>query len=142
MLKKLVLYKFFHILDSVYYFYYYLLFLNKLTIRYLKLYVNILDYLVIDIVKSIFLLLINNLINKNLINIYLDIYIKNINKFYIFFNKISLLLLDYLKFSNLNNKNKSNLENLNNTYIYINIIGFNLLVEKKNIKNTSFSYVS
>jgi len=145
-LKKFVLYKFFNILDSIYYFYYYLLFLNKLTITYLKVYSNILDYLLIDIIKSIFLFLINILINKNLLKIYLDIYKKNIKKFYTFFIDISLLLLYYLRFLNFSNISylllTSNLENFNNSYIYINMIVFNLLLRKHNSKNSFLSYVS
>ena len=145
MLKKFVLYKFFYILDSIYYLYYYLLYLNKLTVNSIKIYLNILNYLLVDVIKSIFLILINSLINTNLINIYLNFFKNNIQKFFIFFKKISLLLVNYSKFSNLKIRKFNlinNLDNFNNSYIYINILGFSLLNEKKNIKITSTIYVS
>jgi len=145
MLKKFVLYKFFHILDSIYYLYYYLLYLNKLTINSIKIYLNILNYLLVDVLKSIFLLLINSLINKNLINIYLNFYLNNLIKFFIFFQKISILLLNYLKFNNnliIKLLNANNLDSFNNSYLYINTLGYNVLNEKKNIKATAYNYVS
>ncbi len=135
MLKKFLLYKFFYILDSIYYLYYYLLYLNKLTVNSMKIYLNILNALLVDLIKSIFLLLVNGLINMNLLNIYLNFIKNNIQKFLIFFNKISLLLINYTKFSNLKIRKfniTNNLDNFNNSYIYINILGYNLLKGKKN----------
>ena len=145
MLKKFVLYKFFYILDSIYYLYYYLLYLNKLTVNSIKIYLNILNYLLVDLIKSIFLLLINGLINNNLINIYLHFLINNIKKFFIFFQKISLLLINYLKFNNNIVKKLlkiNNLDTFNNSYIFINVLGYNTLNEKKKIKISTFNYVS
>ena len=117
MLKKFILFNYYSLIDSIYYYFFVLLFLNKLINNSIKIYFNNLIIYLIYFINSIFIISIKQLLFKLLISInFLFYFVRNYNL---------LISFSATVFSiSISNLYKIYLANLSN-YSYISILVLN-----------------
>jgi hypothetical protein len=139
-LRKIFLYNFFFIIDLIYYYFYILIYLNKLIYKFSKYFILNIYIQKLYLIISKYLIIIKYLYLKKLINININIYNLRIKFIYLFLNYTNNInnIINLYKNILINNiiYIKNNILKINKLYIFFNNFFISL------IKKNNFYYVS